>query len=52
MFLVVSLVLSFLFFEILAFCLRLTIRLGSLMMPNPDGGSSSTGNGNNKPNTD
>ena len=47
---IASLIISFLFFEILAFFFKLTVRLSSLMVPNPGGGSSSTGNGNNKPN--
>ena len=49
---IASLMISFLFFEILTFFFKLTVRLNSLMVPNPGGGSSSTGNGNNKPNND
>ena len=50
MLLIVSPVISCLLFEILTFCLRLTIRMHALMMTNSGAGSSSTENGNNKSN--
>ena len=46
------LVLSLIIFELFALFFRLAVQLSSLMVPNPGAGSSSTENGNNKPNRD
>ena len=49
---IISLVLSFIILELFALFFKLIVHLSSLMVPNPGAGSSSSENGNNKPNKD